>query len=260
MSNIRWSGISQLQRREYLPADREPVVSFTFDDFPRSALEVGGAVLRSYGANGTYYAAMGLMGLTRGVGEQPCAEDLKQLLVDGHELGSHTFSHLSCRSTPLKVYQADAQKGREAVVNLTDKAWPHHFCYPYGHFTRRVIRRVSTGMTTCRCTIGGINVSPLNLHLLRANNLYSDTFDSGVIEQLFRITIQRRGWLIFYTHDIRDAPSSWGCRPAQFETVVRLAARMGVRILTVSGALEAFGMGTLSNAREGKVLDGLCST
>ena len=35
----------------------EPVVSFTFDDFPRSALTVGGRVLRAHGWAGTYFTA-----------------------------------------------------------------------------------------------------------------------------------------------------------------------------------------------------------
>ncbi|MGZ6012840.1 MAG: hypothetical protein ACXWK0_13450, partial [Caulobacteraceae bacterium] len=40
----------------------EPVVSFTFDDFPRSALTEGGGVLRERGWAGTYYAAGGFCG------------------------------------------------------------------------------------------------------------------------------------------------------------------------------------------------------
>jgi peptidoglycan/xylan/chitin deacetylase (PgdA/CDA1 family) len=33
-----------------------PVISFTFDDFPRSALVKAGAILRERGLAGTYYA------------------------------------------------------------------------------------------------------------------------------------------------------------------------------------------------------------
>src|SRR5206468_1978257 len=35
----------------------EPVVSFCFDDFPRSAVTEGGRMLRAHGWTGTYYAA-----------------------------------------------------------------------------------------------------------------------------------------------------------------------------------------------------------
>src|SRR5215469_15892880 len=38
------------------------VVSFTFDDFPKSALATGGAILERYRARGTYYASLKLAG------------------------------------------------------------------------------------------------------------------------------------------------------------------------------------------------------
>jgi peptidoglycan/xylan/chitin deacetylase (PgdA/CDA1 family) len=107
---IRWQAISFRGRRAFRSQDSEPTVSFTFDDFPRSALHVGGAILKSYGACGTYYAAMGLMDKVNRLGEHFSAGDLKQLLVDGHELGSHTFSHLSARAADVPDFDADVRK------------------------------------------------------------------------------------------------------------------------------------------------------
>src|SRR3981081_2708835 len=40
---------------------RFPVISFTFDDFPQSALNVGGKILERFRLAGTYYASLGLM-------------------------------------------------------------------------------------------------------------------------------------------------------------------------------------------------------
>jgi peptidoglycan/xylan/chitin deacetylase (PgdA/CDA1 family) len=235
---IRRRLLSSLQRKEYTLPGRGPIVSFTFDDFPRSALETGGAILRSYGAHGTYYAAMGLMGGGGELGEFFCDEDLKRLLADGHELGSHTFSHLSCRTTPLPAFQADAQKGREAIADLTGRSRPHQFAYPFGHVTLSAKCRIGTQMNSCRSIFRGINLSPVDLHLLRANNLYNGAIDFAAIEHLLRVNDRRRGWLVFYTHDVRDNPSPWGCKPGQFEAVVRLATRMRARFLTVGGVLD----------------------
>jgi peptidoglycan/xylan/chitin deacetylase (PgdA/CDA1 family) len=230
--------IVSLQQSRFCFPDRGPIVSFTFDDFPRSALETGGAILRSYRAHGTYYAAMGLKGGGGELGEFFCDEDLKCLLAEGHELGSHTFSHLSCRTTPLPAFQADVQKGREAITNFTGRSESHQFAYPFGHVTLRAKSRVGAQMSSCRGVWGGVNVSPVDSNLLRANHLYSATFDSGAIEHLLRVNDRRRGWLVFYTHDVRDNPSPWGCRPGQFEAVLRLATRMRVRFLTVGGVFD----------------------
>lgn len=240
LGSIRRRYLVSLRRRAYPLPDSEPIVSFTFDDFPRTSLEVGGTILRSYGAYGTYYVSMGLMGRTNILGELFNEDDLMKLLARGHELGSHTFNHLSCRSSSLNVFEADALNGRNAVISFTGRAEPHHFAYPYGHVTLKAKPRVGALMTSCRSIIGGINVSPVDLHLLRANNLSECTFDFDAIEHLLRLNDRRRGWLIFYTHDVRENPSPFGCTPRQFEAVVRLTTQLRARILTISRTLSTF--------------------
>ena len=44
--------------------------------------------------------------------------------------------------------------------------------------------------------------------------------------------------MIFYTHDISENPSPFGCKPSQFERVVRSAVQAGAKILTVGSALQ----------------------
>jgi peptidoglycan/xylan/chitin deacetylase (PgdA/CDA1 family) len=240
LGGVRRMVLSSLRGREYSFPEREPIVSFTFDDFPRSAYEIGGTILKSYGACGTYYAAMGLMGQTNKLGELFNSDDLRHLLSEGHELGSHTFSHVSCRSTSLKLFEADAQKGKDAVIEYTGRSKSHNFAYPHGHVTLRTKGRIGPQMNSCRGIFSGINVPPVDLNLLRANPLYNKLTDFGSIDRLIRLNDRRKGWLIFYTHDIRETPSGFGCKPGQFETVVRLVARFRARILTVNGAFEAF--------------------
>ena len=49
---------SALYRRTVKMQNADPLISFTFDDFPRSALEAGGQILRAHGVRGTYYAPL----------------------------------------------------------------------------------------------------------------------------------------------------------------------------------------------------------
>jgi peptidoglycan/xylan/chitin deacetylase (PgdA/CDA1 family) len=214
------------------------MISFTFDDFPRSALFVGGAVLKSFAACGTFYAAPGLMNQVNALGEQFCAQDIVALLADGHELGSHTYSHSSCRAVPLTEFEQDVKKGREAVEHMTGLP-AGHFSYPFGHATFGAKLRIGSRFSSCRGIAPGINESPADLNLLRANSLYSASFDPDAIARLIAMNEKLCGWLIFYTHDIREAPSEFGCTPNQFEGVVKLAVRQGGRILTVDKAIAA---------------------
>jgi peptidoglycan/xylan/chitin deacetylase (PgdA/CDA1 family) len=191
-----------------------PMVSFTFDDFPRSALVVGGSLLRTYGMHGTFYTSMGLMNTVGTVGPYFTPEDLQILLSDGHELGSHTFSHVSSRSVTLAEFQADVRKGRQAVEQLTHNRDEHHFSYPFGHATLCGKRSIGVSVSSCR------------------------SFDREVLDNLFRLNDRQRGWLIFYTHDLSDVPSAFGCRPSELESVVRTAIKWHTKILTVRQALR----------------------
>ncbi len=78
--------------------DRGPIVSFGFDDFPRTAYSVGGRILESFGARGTYYVAPALMHSDGPLGEICNADDILNLLEKGHELGTQTLHHLSARA------------------------------------------------------------------------------------------------------------------------------------------------------------------
>src|SRR5262249_36925320 len=73
-------------------------VSFTFRDFPKSALATGGALLEKHGRRGTYYAALGLAGTTGDMGPIGDADDIRVAHRAGHELACHTYSHLNCAS------------------------------------------------------------------------------------------------------------------------------------------------------------------
>src|SRR5688500_17304762 len=70
-----------------------PLISFRFDDFPGSAPHTGGAILKRYGAMGTYYTALVLMDKDSPVGRICGPDELQQLIREGHELGCHTFAH-----------------------------------------------------------------------------------------------------------------------------------------------------------------------
>src|ERR1700760_4758150 len=97
LGKLRQFLLVSMSRRRASIALEQPVVSFCFDDFPRTAYSVGGTILKSLGARGTYYAALGMIDTTNHLGQQLTEADLESVLLDGHELGSHTFSHSSVR-------------------------------------------------------------------------------------------------------------------------------------------------------------------
>ncbi len=214
-----------------------PFVSFSFDDFPRTAYTVGGSILRSFGVRGTYYVAMGLMNTSNALGDQFHMEDLCLAAKDGHELASHTFGHTSSHGIPLSRFLEDVRKGRRAITETGSFPATANFAYPRGEVTLSAKQAVGREMLSCRGIYGGFNGPLVDLNLLRANSLYGDIDRLNTVERLLRENQSRKSWLIFYTHDVRFNPSPYGCTPEFLESVVHLAVKGGAKVLPVAEVL-----------------------
>src|SRR3954469_22956024 len=70
-----------------------PMVSFTFDDLPKSAVTTGADLLEAHGARGTFYISGALVGVETPDWVAGDAADVLSLYNLGHEIGCHTFSH-----------------------------------------------------------------------------------------------------------------------------------------------------------------------
>jgi peptidoglycan/xylan/chitin deacetylase (PgdA/CDA1 family) len=219
-------------------------VSFTFDDFPRTALTVGGEILKSYGFRGTYYAAMGLMGSVTEVGEQFRRADLETLLRDEHELASHTFSHVSCRSMPIHSFREEVLKGQLAVKDLLGECNQRNFSFPFGDVSLRAKQSIGRDVASSRSSWGGFNGPVADLNLLRANRLYGDSESCSRVRDLILENEQRGSWLIFYSHDVQHTPSSFGCTPDLLDFAVSFASQRGARICTVADVIPQMGQHT----------------
>lgn len=237
LGKVRQQVLSALHSRKVALAHPGPVVSFCFDDFPRTAYSAGGAILKNVGARGTYYAALGLMNTQNELGDQFTRKDLDALLADGHELACHTYSHISCRGVPLPKFEHDVQKGRDAIREMTGRD-PSNFAYPFGHVTVAAKKQIGMQMNSCRGTYGGVNGPLADLNLLRANSLYGDTDRLPEMERLLEENAQRQVWVIFYTHDVRPNPSPFGCTSALLEKTVACAVQRGYQIVPVTQAIK----------------------
>jgi peptidoglycan/xylan/chitin deacetylase (PgdA/CDA1 family) len=200
-----------------------PVVSFSFDDFPRSALWNGGAILKANGICGTYYAAMGLIGANMATGEQFHRGDLDALLQDGHELASHTYSHVSSHKSTPQSYGEEVLRGQKAVEQITGRSGPQSFAYPFGHIAMGVRGEIAGKVSSARSVWGGLNGPWLDLSRLRACSIYGGREAFPALSVLIRRNANRKRWLIFYTHDVSRTPSRFGCTPELFDMVVQLS-------------------------------------
>jgi peptidoglycan/xylan/chitin deacetylase (PgdA/CDA1 family) len=200
------------------------VVSFTFDDFPKSALAAGGRILERYGARGTYYTSMMLAGTEGILGSMFDEEDILVAHRMGHEIACHTYTHLDCRSAAKSLILAEIRDNAGALSPFTKAAAPMNFAYPYGSLSATAKRVLAPRFSSCRGIERGINHGIADFADLLARDLYAADFDDAALRCLIDCNRSVEGWLIFYTHDVASAPSPYGCTPEQLEAIVAYAA------------------------------------
>jgi peptidoglycan/xylan/chitin deacetylase (PgdA/CDA1 family) len=215
-----------------------PYISFTFDDFPRSALMCGGAVLSRFGLAGTYYVSMGLLGKESPSGRICVAGDLKTLVEEGHELGCHTFSHCHSWETASDVFEESIVENRVALRNVLPDAEFKSLSFPIGPPRPSTKAKAAKHFLCCRGGGQTFNARTADLNHLSSVFLEKSRHDLLAVRDVIDRNRASLGWLIFSTHDISEDPSPFGCTPAFFEEVVRYAVESGAIILPVVRTLE----------------------
>ena len=200
------------------------VVSFTFDDFPRSAWVNGGAILEKYDRRGTYYTAMGLAGSGCALGPMFVPDDLAAVHASGHEIACHTHSHRDCGRASRAEIAAELDANAAALAQILGGAAVTNFAYPFGALSLSAKNALGPRFASCRGTGRGVNHGTVDLADLFSPSIYSRNFDRERLCQLIDDAQAAGGWLIFYTHDVSDEPSPFGCTPTQFQSIVAYAA------------------------------------
>lgn len=241
-SGLRGRVQRQLARRMNITplriAPERPLVTFSFDDFPKSAGETGAAILEAFGWRGVYYASAGLMGTTNHHGPQFEIADLHRLADAGHEIACHSHDHLDAARAGADAIADNAARNRAALAEAGFEPTLEHFAFPYGEATPGAKTRL---LETYRCLRGvqpGINRGVADRGLLKSTPLYGG--EAGLAHALAMVQSLRHepGWLIFFGHDIETQPTDWGCTPAFLHTVAEAVARSGAEVVTLSQALD----------------------
>ena len=233
------------QRPQTIQLDR-PLISFTFDDFPRTALINGGAILKRFGLTATYFIAMGLIGKDSPSGPIENEEDLIKALEDGHELGCHTYSHCHSWTTPTSTFEESVHLNGVALGELVPGHQFKSFSYPISEPRPLTKRAVSKYFQCCRAGGQTLNTRTADLNQLAAYFLERSKNGLQEVRELIELNREECGWIIFATHDVTENPSPYGCTPEFFEDVVQYAVDSGAQILPVVQALERIQSSELS--------------
>ena len=217
------------------------MVSFTFDDIPLSAATVGAPMLEDFGGRGTFYVAGGLVNRHTDQGESIDSGGIVRLHRSGHEIGCHTFSHQRAIDLDARTMAAELEQNRRFLEGLDASIKLENFAYPYGLATVARKRQLTNNFRSARGILPGVNSGTIDLQFLRATPLIDKDIDCAGVDRAFDEAIATNGWLIFYTHDVADTPSRWGCTPGLLRHALDAAKRRNMPMLSVAEALQRAG-------------------
>lgn len=213
-----------------------PIISVSFDDFPKTAISEGARALEARNLRGTYYTCASFAGTTNHHGPQYDQSDIPALEASGHEIGGHTFSHVDCVNLDSHEVVSEVDKNQAALLAMGLKSSPTGFAYPYGSVNKDLKPVLGQKFKASRGIRSGAHYDKADLNELKSIGLYAQTFNT-VMAQIASLKA-RPGWLTLFTHDIQDSPTAWGCTPKQFETVLDAALQIGCVILPVRDAVD----------------------
>jgi peptidoglycan/xylan/chitin deacetylase (PgdA/CDA1 family) len=213
-----------------------PLVSFTFDDVPDSALRDGAAILEKHGVRGTFYVAGALVGRIEPDRALITREGCSELLARGHEIACHTYSHLKIRD--IAGLGADLDRNAEYLTSVGVSPAAANFSFPYNAAWPLARAELRRRYRTCRAGGEAINRGSIDPLMLKAVEIRQPEEDARALTRWIDDVARHPGWLIFFTHDIASRPTPYGCTPQSFDHLVRYAVEKGCCVLPVDAVLD----------------------
>ena len=239
---------SLAKRTQKLPAGR--YVSLCFDDFPQSAALTAAPMIEALGWRATWYVAGGFMGCSEPqYGTMFTEDDLKRLIQAGHDIGCHTFDHVNCADTNELEILAQCERNT-SFLKARGVADLNSFAFPFGASNLASKKLLASSGLALRGVKPGLNRGHADLNMLRACGLQDN--HGGTLRALEDLEDLSAGdgWLIIFTHDVREAPSPWGVTPDDYEHLLQAVQQSGSEVVTVGDMVKRLGADSEAPVRE----------
>ena len=214
-----------------------PLASISFDDFAKSAWQVGGKILDKYGVKGTYYAVGGFCGKVAEGVQQYDEDDLRELVAQGHELGSHTNKHTSVYTVSDAALRKEEADNKAFFNEVLGDYQVSTFAYPFGDISPRTKKLYSELYPLARGIRQGLNGKWFDMAQLKAVPIEARLWTPEFIENWVRHAKETNSWLCLFTHDICENPTPWGATPEMLDHAMAMLKKYEIEVHTVKAAM-----------------------
>ncbi|WP_371397554.1 polysaccharide deacetylase family protein [Fretibacter rubidus] len=212
-----------------------PLVSFTYDDCPLSAVSHGLKPMEREGWRGTVYVASKLFGITNHHGLHMSADDAVAVARNGHEIGGHSFSHIDGNLTPIDEFMADVARNQNVLTDL-GIANCSTFAYPFGEVTPALKTALSRQFIGLRGITPKAMTGRADLNQIASYPVFQGQDTTRAIAAI-KASAERPAWITLFMHEVSHSPSKWGCTPPEMQAVIKAVKDVNARVLPVADAI-----------------------
>ena len=232
---IKMAGLAMLKARPTKCRLKAPLVSFSFDDAPKTAITIGAKMLEDAGAIGTFYLTGSHCGQSFEGIEQYSQSDIIALAQSGHEIACHSFSHSRFRGASEHEIAEDlAQNQKFFAGALKNPNFSFDsFAYPYGEFDAKSREFIGERYLNARGVYRGVNYGVLDFANLKTTPLEKRRFSTNYLQNHLKKAIKNNGWIIFFTHDVAEDCSIYGSTPEILTQTIEAVKANDIEIVTV---------------------------
>lgn len=150
LTHLRRRGLRGVSVAEWLPAaergEARGLVALTFDDGYRDFLAHAMPVLEHHGMTASAYVVAGKLGGDSDWDQEPSlplvtADDVRAIAAAGHEVGSHSSTHIRLGGATAAQRATEIADSRRALAEVLGGEVAG-FCFPYGSFDEAAVQAV----------------------------------------------------------------------------------------------------------------------
>jgi len=216
---------------------KQPMVSVTFDDIYASAADFGARKLEKRGWKGTYYIT-GKYARLAAAPEYAKVEQVKALMAHGHELGSHSDTHLALSTLSNSDVTFNIKTNYDYLKSLGQA--PVGIAYPFGDFSAAVEAEVKLFHEYARTSLAGLNDQSADPYRLRVLPVTNTTTNQEILSWIDDAESSST-WLILLFHELTDdiPEETYVTAKSQYEQVLSyLEKNSNIAVLPVNEALK----------------------
>lgn len=176
------------------------LVSISFDDIWLSAAKLGSEELLKRNWKGTFYITKNFASNSnKNYGK---SEDIKRLIAQGHEIGSHSVSHDFMSRLTKENLLKEINDTHSYLKDLG--ATVHGIAYPFGDFSGEVEQEVNKVHSYARTSLFGLNDESTPVKRLKVFAITRETSTEEITNKI-NDAIKTSSWLILVFHDLGES-------------------------------------------------------